>query len=272
MTSIEIDKSSVFPYFNDHLESRIEAFDYIHRQSYRTGTLVLPPREGEFMYIWSKFILPEPIMIEVSDDHDFQETFNSFFKNTNLKNFVDFSSCEDHDLADQIVVCAMIAAYNARAKIRNHFARRSEGTVQKYADFFMPLYNHLREPENARFDVGYFYEFSYSYIIKVGSKIILDAKEALSNDDKASFWDRLLYINDNSKKTFTTENFRRKVLSKPILLYSQRPQDKFIIDEYQEREDSEFIITKAQIISMLENTDPSTKTLNLILEALERCQ
>ena len=71
---------------------------------------------------------------------------------------------------------------------------------------------------------------------------------------------------------YSPQNFRRKVLSKPILTYATRARDKLIIEEYEEREDSEFAVSKAQIISMLENTNPSTKTLNLILEALERCQ
>jgi len=266
--AIQINKTSVFPQLYTSQDNRDEAFDWIYRESYRTGSIILPPREGEFFYIWSRFIVPNLLIVNKGDNY--RQTCENLIKKYELKDIVKF--VEDHDLTNQIVCSAIIAGYNIITTIRNQHVDENSNVIYKFADFVMPLFNHNNEPEAAANEMHRIREFSHSLILKIGSKIILDVRELLSRDNKTSFWGLLFEIQEVLKTAYTREDYQRRVLEgKSIYLWDESEKN-FILDEYQNRSDSGLEISKAQVISMLENTSPSTKTLISIQEALKQCQ
>ena len=266
--AIQISKASVFPQLHASQDYRDEAFDWVHRESYRTGSIILPPRESEFFYVWSRFILPNSLIVNKGDNY--RQTYENLVKKYELKDVVKF--VEDHDLTNQIVCSAIVAGYNIITTIRNQHINESSNSVYKFADFVMPLFNHNNEPEAAANEMHRIREFSHSLILKLGSKIILDIKELLSRDNKTSFWELLFNIQNVLKMAYSIGDYRRRVIEGKQIYTWDESEKNFILDEYQNRSDSGLEISKAQIISMLENTSPSTKTLISIQEALKQCQ
>lgn len=267
MTCISFNKKSIFPHFDENIGHRQESFDLVYRESFRSGSLILPPREGEFMYIWFKFILPNSFNLKKTKTSI--KSLENFIKDSDLTDLVKFD--KNHALANKITIAAIIAAYNISCLI---FNEHNKQIMKKYADFVYPLFNHITHPDKASNEICYLYDVSHCLILKVGSNIILDAKEALSRNDKKVFWNIIKTLIYNTSQRYTKTEFRIKVLeNKPVLIWNieKQKKQKFIIDEYQNRGNLNIDISQAQIISMLKNINPSAKMINSILKVLEIC-
>jgi len=279
--TIKVTRDSLFPDLPVSIEDREDFFIDNYGSSHHSGSYNLPPNRAQFEFLWANCVSGDREIVlrfPARDPHFVSdlahEVLPPMIKEINLKReFCKYPS--DPDLADKMGYIIFMMGYNMACQIATERCLEyGSQCLYKKVDFIVPQNNHhamSRDNSSSQY-LGSEWRYRNCWCLFFGCHRWNDILKSIEEDDWETFWGYVEYTFRRRHSRLVGSDIRA-IVSGERHMTVPNSKKRYIKDEYLGRgDDGDSVISKLQLIRMIENCELPSHVLGSIQRIVETCQ